>query len=335
MMIRVGVFGSGRMAAIYGRILQDHAIGQLVGFVGNSPGKCRDLEARFDVPAYPGAEYARLLSGHELDAVIVATPEWVREVPLQQATDAMVHLLIEKPLADTWLLSKQLVGRLRGYPKVVRFCHVLRFSPRFAALKAAVVRGAVGDLRHISSRRNSNRSRAARVVGRTDLAFWLTPHDIDMMRWVTDSEIESVYCLSRGALDSTDDYVVSSLRFTNGVTATAEVSWCTPPLSASSKEAVFEVRGTDGVITLDDSAMNVEIFSAGDQVTADDTYEAFEVAGQPLGFFRNLVDDFLRTVSRAAPSDAVLTDAMEVARVSEMIRRSVARRAEVVRAEVE
>jgi predicted dehydrogenase len=323
------------MAAIYGRILQDHPLGQLVGFVGNSPGKCRDLEARFRVPAYPGGEYQRLLSGHELDAVIVATPEWVRDAPLQLASDAMFHLLIEKPVADTWLLSKQLIGRLRGYPRVVRFCHVLRFSPRFAALKAGVDRGAVGDLRHISSRRNSNRMRAARVVGRTDLAFWLTPHDIDMMRWVTGSEVESVYSLSRGALDSTDDYVVSALRFTNGVTATAEVSWCTPPLSSSAREAAFEVRGTNGVISLDDSAMNVEIFSAGDQVTAEDTYEAFEVAGQPQGFFRNLADDFLLTVSRGEASDAALTDAMEVARVSEMIRRSVGRRAEVSRAEVE
>ena len=58
---------------------------------------------------------------------------------------------------------------------------MLRYSARFTALKTLIDQGGVGEIRHIYARRNSNSRRAQRVLGRTDLAFWLTPHDVDII----------------------------------------------------------------------------------------------------------------------------------------------------------
>jgi N,N'-diacetyllegionaminate synthase len=195
----------------------------------------------------------------EVDAVIIATPEWVRREPIQATIDAGKAILIEKPFAESWDEAKQLHKILRSYPHVIQFCHVLRFSPRFFAMKKMVSEGYVGDIRHMHGCRNSNNQRVKRVLGKANLAFWLTPHDVDIMRWLNESEVNSVYTLSRGELDTADDYIVSLLRFENGATATHEVSWCTPPLSAAAREAFFQVRGTGGAIELDDFATNISV----------------------------------------------------------------------------
>jgi predicted dehydrogenase len=335
MKIRVAIFGSGQMARIYGDVLKKHDLAQLAGFVGNSSDKVEHLKRDYEVPVYGDGNFKNFLNDVEVDAVIIATPEWVRLEPLKAAIDAGKAILIEKPFADSWEEAKQLYEVLNGYSHVIQFCHVLRFSPRFFAMKKMVSEGDVGDIRHMHGCRNSNNQRVKRVLGKANLAFWLTPHDIDIMRWLSESEVSSVYTLSRGKLDTADDYIVSLLRFENGVTAIHEVSWCTPPLSAAAREAFFQVRGTEGAIELDDFATNIRLFAEGDRVMGADTYENFSIQGQHHGFFRIMVDGFLSRVVSQLNDPKDLEDAFESMRVCEMISRSVKLGREVKRREVQ
>jgi predicted dehydrogenase len=334
MKIRVAIFGSGQMAKIYAEILSRHDYAQLVGFVGNGANKTELLKSDYGVPAYGNGSYKEFLKDFEVDAVIIATPEWVRLEPIKAVVNAGKSLLLEKPMAENWNDAKSIYSALLGYSKVIQFCHVLRFSPRFYALKQMVDAGRVGEIRHMHGCRNSNNKRVERVLGKADLAFWLTPHDIDIMRWLTGSEVDSVYTVSRGQLNTSDDYIVSLLRFQNNVTATHEVSWCTPPLSTSAREAFFEVRGVAGAIELDDFANNVRLFTQNDSVFTPDTYEHFSIQNQYHGFFRIMLDEFINRVRLKLNSPIDLEDAMETMRVCEMISRSVRLGREVKRSEV-
>lgn len=335
MKTRVAIFGSGQMARIYGDILRNHDIATLVGFVGNSIEKTKSLERDYGVPAYGGSDYQGFLADFEADALVVATPEWVRRKPLTTAVEAGLPILIEKPFAESWNDAKELYALLDGYLKVIQFCHVLRFSPRFSAMQQMVSGGQIGALRHMYGRRNSNRKQVERVLGKTDLAFWLTPHDIDIMRWLSRSEVRSAYTLSRGRLDTADDYIVSLLRFESGVTSVHEVSWCAPPISPVAREAVFEARGTEGVIELDDFSTNLRLFAGEERVATADTYEHFSVQRQQHGFFRIMLDDFLSRVRGNLIRSTDLQDAFETMRVCEMISRSVRLGREVLREEVQ
>ncbi len=69
------------------------------------------------------------------------------------------------------------------------------------------------------------------------------PLSARFLRWITGSEVVEVFARSRAGLKDADDYLIANLRFANGVDAVLEISWVTPPLSATSREAVFEVRG--------------------------------------------------------------------------------------------
>lgn len=312
------------MADIYARLLQQRTDCELCAIVGNTPAKTDDFASRFDVPAFYQSDYAGMFKAvSDIGAVIVATPEWIREKPIQACIDNNVHILLEKPFADTWTEAKKLYTMLRNYSKVVSLCHVLRYSPRFIAMQRAIERGDIGSVRHIYARRNSNNQRVNRVLGKTDLAYWLTPHDVDMIQSVITSPISKVYASTRAKAASSDDYIIATLQFAGGETAVAEISWCGPPVSGTSREALFEVRGTGGNIEVADYEMNVTIFQGDRKVAVEDTYEDFVSHGNHRGYFFELINSFIAKTTKPSDNSNELNVALETCRICEMISQSI------------
>ena len=311
------------MAEIYADILLQRGDCRIVTVCGNSEEATNHFASKYGVPCYYAGNVDEMYKNHpQVQISVITTPEWVREKPLSAALKYNQHILLEKPFAQNYDTAKRLALILNGYSNVFDICHVLRYSPRFNALKKAVDQGEVGEIRHIYARRNSNRQRVLRVLGKTDLAFWLTPHDVDMMRWLTKSEVVEVYARSRGKLKDDDDYLIANLRFANGVDAVLEISWCTPPISASAPEARFEIWGTRGSAELSDSDMNLRIYSDGGKVASPDTYEDYVIHGLRQGFFKNMVDSFIDRVKHDDISTNSVADALAPIKVCDMIRRS-------------
>lgn len=322
--LRFAIFGTGIMADIYARLLRQRTDCELCAIVGNTREKTDEFVSRFTVPAFYESDYVGMFKAlPDIDAVIVATPEWIREKPIQAAIDNNVHILLEKPFADSWTEARKLYGMLHNYPKVVSLCHVLRYSPRFVAMQNAVERGEIGSVRHIYARRNSNNLRVNRVLGKTNLAYWLTPHDVDMIQSVITSPISKVYVSTRAQATSSDDYIIATLQFGGGETAVVEISWCGPPVSGASREAVFEVRGTAGNIEVADYDMNVTIFKSDRKVIVEDTYEDFLLHGNHRGYFFELINSFIERTRKPSDNSNDLSVALETCRICEMISQSI------------
>lgn len=314
------------MADIYARLLQQRSDCELCAIVGNTREKTDAFKSKFQVTAFYESDYSGMFKAIPgIDAVIIATPEWIREKPIQAAIDNNVHILLEKPFADSWSEAMTLHSMLGNYSKVVSLCHVLRYSPRFLAMQHAVRRGDIGVVRHIYARRNSNNQRVNRVLGKTNLAFWLTPHDVDMIQTVITSSISKVYVSTRTKAKSADDFIIATLQFAGGETAVVEISWCGPPVSGISREAVFEVRGTEGNIEVADYDMNVTVFQRDRKVNVEDTYEDFESHGNYRGYFFELIHNFIEKTKRPVDNSAELRGALETSRICEMISQSIER----------
>ncbi|HEY6257989.1 MAG TPA: Gfo/Idh/MocA family oxidoreductase [Xanthobacteraceae bacterium] len=317
------VVGTGLMADIYTSILSQRADCRVRAVVGNTPDKTRAFAARHGLEPYPAADYERPYADFPaLRATVITTPEWIREAPVRAAVAHGQNILLEKPFAVSLAEAATLRTLLERPDRLTAICHVLRYSARFTALKALIEQGGVGEIRHIYARRNSNSARAQRVLGRTDLAFWLTPHDVDIMRWITGSEVVEVFARSRAKLREADDYLIANLRFANGVDAVLEISWCNPPLSGTSREAVFEVRGTKGFLEVEDSDMNVRLFQDGERVSSPDTYEYVDIQGAKRGFFEPMLDRFVTGVLAGAVTSTAVADGCATVRICDMIRRS-------------
>jgi UDP-N-acetylglucosamine 3-dehydrogenase len=322
--LNIAMVGTGLMAEIYADILVQRGDCRLVAVSGNTDKSTERFASRYNIPGYAGGDAETLYSHHpETEVTIITTPEWVREIPLAAAIRHRQHVLLEKPFAHDYATAQVLAKMLDGYKQVFDICHVLRYSPRFHALQQVIRRNEIGDIRHIYARRNSNRKRVMRVLGKTDLAFWLTPHDIDIMRWLTGSKVVEVFARARNGLKTEDDYLIANLRFADGTDAVLEISWCTPPLSNIAPEARFEVWGTKGSAELADSDMNLRVFAEDSRVSSPDTYEDYLIHGLRQGFFKNMIDCFVDRVKRRDTQGNTIADAVEPIRVCEMIRCSI------------
>ncbi len=321
--LKFGIIGTGLMASIYTEILQQRTDCEVKAVVGNTDDKTLKFAKKYGLVPFSGAQYFRMFDEvADIDAVIVATPEWAREAPLGSVVRRKKHVLLEKPFAADLKTTFALKSMLENYPAVFQVCHVLRYSPRFCAMADVVKAGEIGQIRQIYARRNSNQSRVMRVLGKSDLAYWLTPHDLDIMNWITGAHVDKVYAVSRAGLTAQDDYLIANLHFSNGVDAVLENSWSSPAISGEAREALFEVRGTQGVIELDDADMNVRVYKSGGVVETPNTYEDYQVQGMRRGFFENLISHFVERVKKNDVSGDALDEAVETSRVCAMIRQS-------------
>lgn len=65
--------------------------------------------------------------------------------------DAGYHLLLEKPFATSEDEAWQLVHAARRNARTVGICHVLRFAPFYAAVRARVAEGAIGQVLNVQT----------------------------------------------------------------------------------------------------------------------------------------------------------------------------------------
>jgi predicted dehydrogenase len=83
------------------------------------------------------------------DAVIIATPDTQHTEPTICALKAGYHVLLEKPMATTEDECRRIIAAVQETKKFLAVCHVLRYTPYFRALKAALDSGVIGQIRTV------------------------------------------------------------------------------------------------------------------------------------------------------------------------------------------
>ncbi|MBI3973879.1 MAG: Gfo/Idh/MocA family oxidoreductase [Chloroflexi bacterium] len=290
--LKVGVIGTGRMGRLYARIITELPQTELRAVCGRSEAPVAELALQWNVAGYAGGDYRRMLEAHpDLDAVVVATPEWLHLGPALAVMGAGRHLLLEKPMAASVLDAERIATAAESAGVTLMLCHQSRFDPRFALLKEAVDRGEIGEVLHVYARRNTTAVAAARVEGRIPLTCWISPHDLDLLLWITGSRVTSVAARTHGGARAPDAYFVATLGFANGVTAVFEQSWGAPPLDGRPRQAQFDVRGTAGVIEVSVNEHGLGIFKP-DSAVYPPLFESPIVHGKVFGVFPAMVAHF-------------------------------------------
>lgn len=214
--LNIAIVGPGRMGTIYARLARELATTQLVAICGRSAASTHALADAYGVPGYAEGGHQHMLAAHpEIDAVIVSASEWAHTEPVLAAIDAGKHVLVEKPMATTEEDAAEMVQRADQANVTLLVGHSLRFDLRFAAMREAVHEGKIGDVLHAYARRNPPQIAVERVVGRFPLAYWLMPHDIDMMLWTVDGPVTKVMAHSRSGGKERIDFIIAVLTFAN------------------------------------------------------------------------------------------------------------------------
>ena len=217
--LRVGVIGVGVMGSNHARVLSDMAGVELVA-VADPDRKPREFVAgTLGCGAVADAE-ALLRAG--VDAAIIAAPTHLHHDIALQCIGQGVHVLVEKPIASTIEESRGIVAAARRAGVTLMVGHVERFNPAVQSIKRAIKDQ---DILSIAITRVGPFPPRMSSVG---VVIDLGVHDIDLIRWFTESEIVEIQPQLSSAVAEREDIALLQFRTASGVLAHINTNWLTP-----------------------------------------------------------------------------------------------------------
>ncbi len=322
--VRVGVIGVGAMGSNHARVYSE--IADLVGIADPDVKAGGAASNRFNTSFFP--EY-RGLFREKLDAVSVCVPTSLHTQVSLDVIRAGLHLLVEKPLAPTIAEARTIVEAAEDAGVTLAVGHVERHNPVIHVVKKGLDAGQYGDLITIAARRVSSFPTRIRDVG---VVMDLGVHDIDILRYLVGSPVETVYTLSgRRMHERFEDHANLLLRFRNGVNGFIEVNWLTPMkvrrLSLTCLKNFVEVDYTDQSVTV--SASTLGPFDSANLYQIPLEHHAQRISVRKEEPLRLELQDFLAAIREKRPPLVTGEDAIETLRVAEAAIESHARRAVV------
>src|SRR5580698_5720054 len=217
--LRIGVIGVGVMGSNHARVLTDMPGVALVGVVDPDPKQREKVASALGCAAF--AEFEALI-GQGVDAVTIAAPTHLhREIALECARRG-IHMLVEKPVAQTIEDGHAIVAAARRAGVTLMAGHVERFNPAVQSLKRAIIDQNILSI--AITRVGPFPPRMSNVGVVIDLAV----HDIDLIRWFTDSEIVEIQPQLSSAVAEREDIALLQFRTASGVLAHINTNWLTP-----------------------------------------------------------------------------------------------------------
>ena len=230
--LNLGVIGLGRMGQIFARHLARRGDGVRLAAISSSRPDAaahftRDLDG---VKTY--VDYHDLLADPQIDAVVIATATHSHHDIVIAAAQAGKPTFCEKPLALT--LAETDGDATRRVDKagiLFQVGFMRRFDAGYAAAKRQIEAGVIGQpvaALAISRDPNCPDPAFADPANSGGLILDLAIHDIDILRWLMNDEVERVYaegslltCSELAAVSDIDSAMIT-LRFASGALATID-----------------------------------------------------------------------------------------------------------------
>src|SRR5512132_3830338 len=144
----LALVGCGRFATFHARAARRLGGAVRIAFASRDPGRAEAYRRRFGGFAAFGS-YEAAAADPRVDALIVCTPHHLHEAHARLAAEHGKAVLLEKPIARTLPEADAILGAARSAGVVLMVAENAHFVPAFAATRAYVRAGAIGELRQI------------------------------------------------------------------------------------------------------------------------------------------------------------------------------------------
>lgn len=242
-MIKVGIIGCGLMGSLHARTLHTFPDVTVAAVQNRTRSKAEALAKEVGAEVYDTHEE---LLEQDLDAVWVATPDYLHTEVSKDVLAAGKHLFLEKALATTLEDGAEIVAAGEKHPELKAMVgYPLRFDPVFRKMKDIVSASEAGKPLQAWSMRTHFLDPDQQVYDKYRDHFYETPswyfndqdakgpifshgsHDYDLLLWLC-GEIESVFAYGGTYLlppGSVADGFTVALRFKNGGIAHVSTPW--------------------------------------------------------------------------------------------------------------
>tara|TARA_A100001015_G_scaffold289210_1_gene360834 strand:+ start:584 stop:1612 length:1029 start_codon:yes stop_codon:yes gene_type:complete len=316
------IIGTGSMGKVYANLVKNNFLCSLIAVVGNSKKKTKDFAHDFKIKGYDKGKMQQAIDENsEINCVIICTPEWVRLEPFEIAINNKLNILYEKPLASNYVEALQIFGLIKEKcsKKIVMPVQNLRFIPQLYSMKEKIENNEIGKIRHIVSRRNGNNSLIKRIINNISPFFWLSPHEIDLMIWMSGSSVEYVESIEAN-YSQNDGYILSNLKMKNNIDINHMSSWCTPPLNNYAPSSTFEIFGTGGLLVYNENNTTGIHFKNNEIIELTDINYLPRIQGMIVGPFKLLFEHFIHCIINNLQPVISPRQSLEVIKVCEAMK---------------
>jgi len=217
--LRMGVVGVGVMGSNHARVLSDMAGVELVAVADPDRRQCDHVAGALGCDAVGGVEELLSLG---VDAATIAAPTHLHQDIALKCIARGVNVLVEKPIASTVEEGRAIVAAARRAGVTLMVGHVERFNPAVESIKRAIKDQ---DILSIAITRVGPFPPRMSNVG---VVIDLGVHDIDLIRWFTESEIVEIQPQMSSAVAEREDIALLQFRTASGVLAHINTNWLTP-----------------------------------------------------------------------------------------------------------
>jgi predicted dehydrogenase len=217
--LRFGIVGVGVMGSNHARVLAELPDIDVVAIADSDQERAAKVAAMIGCKAV--ADHKALIA-LGLDAIVIAAPTHLHHQIALDCIEAGTHVLVEKPIAPTVAEGREIVAAARRKGVKLMVGHVERFNPTVQAIKQAISSEEILSIG--ITRVGPFPPRMSNVGVVIDLAV----HDIDLIRWFTESEIVEVQPQLTRAIAEREDIALLQFRTASGVLAHINTNWLTP-----------------------------------------------------------------------------------------------------------
>lgn len=204
------------------------------------------------------------------DGVIICTENNRHRLFVEMAASHGVHVLCEKPIATTIEDARAIVDACEKAGVVLMTAFPMRFSVPLLEIKRRLDQGDFGEVYCFNATNQGELPTKHRAwfvdpeLAGGGAIMDHTVHLVDIMRWFTGSEVQTMYARSNKIFHAEEVEVetgaLEMLTFENNVFATIDASWSRPQYWPTWGGLTFEMVAQRGAVVVDAFRQNLNVY---------------------------------------------------------------------------
>lgn len=240
---------------------------ELIGVADDDPMRGQTIAAQNQAQYFH--TYDDLLDAKP-DGVIICTENNRHRALVEMAASHGIHVLCEKPIATTLEDARAIVEACKKAGVFLMTAFPMRFSAPLLEIKTRLDNGDFGEVYCFNATNQGELPTKHRAwfvdpeLAGGGAIMDHTVHLVDLMRWLTGSEVESMYARSNkifhGEEVEVETGALEMLTFENDVFATIDASWSRPQYWPTWGGLTFEMVTQRGAVIVDAFRQNLNVY---------------------------------------------------------------------------
>lgn len=252
--MKVGIISFAHMHALsYANYIVKHPEAELAYIWDADENRGREMANRFNCEFI--ADLDEFLAT-DIESVVVCSENANHKEHVIKAAQAKKHVLCEKPIATKVEDAIEMIKACEENGVLLEVAYPVRFAPGFKQAKELINSGAIGEVVAITGTNHGKMPGGWFIEKELSGGGAATDHIVhimDIIRWVLNDEVKSVYAEMDTRFYDIDveDCGIATLELESGIIASIDFSWSRPETFPTWGDAIVKFVGTKGTLEVD------------------------------------------------------------------------------------